>query len=70
MPRDGHVDLAVYDLSGRRIRTLVSETVPEGDRSVSWDGRNDAGQMVPSGMYFYKYMTAGETTSRKMTLLK
>lgn len=70
VPRDGHVDLAVYDLSGRRIRTLVSETVPEGDRSVSWDGRNDAGQMVPSGMYFYKYMTAGETTSRKMTLLK
>ena len=70
VPRDGHVDLAVYDLSGKRIRTLVSETVPEGERSVTWDGRNEAGQMVPSGMYFYKYMTAGETTSRKMTLLK
>ncbi len=70
VPRDGHVDLAVYDLSGRRIRTLVSETVPEGERAVTWNGRNDAGQLVPSGMYFYKYMTAGETTSRKMTLLK
>jgi serine protease AprX len=70
VPRDGHVDLAVYDLSGRRIRTLISETVAAGERTALWDGRNDAGQQAPSGMYFYKYITDGQALSKKMTLVK
>ena len=70
VPREGHVDLAVYDLSGRRVRTLVSGTESAGERTVTWDGRDEAGQAAPSGMYFYKYVTAGETVARKMTLVK
>ena len=68
--REGHVELGVFDLSGRLIRTLVSETRASGNHTVTWDGRNDSGGAVSSGMYFYKYSSGGETTSRKMTLVK
>ncbi len=67
---DGHVDLAVYDLSGRKIRTLVSETRVAGQHTVTWDGTDAAGNSVPSGMYFYKYVAGGESTAKKMTLVK
>ncbi|MCP4291027.1 MAG: S8 family serine peptidase [bacterium] len=67
---EGHVELGIYDLSGRLVRTLVSETRAAGEHSVSWDGRDASGGNVPSGMYFYKYASGGETTSRKMTLIK
>ncbi len=67
---EGHVELGVYDLSGRLIRTLVSETRGSGDHSVNWDGKNASGGSVPSGMYFYQFSSGGETTSRKMTLVK
>ena len=68
--REGHIDLAVYDLSGRRIKTLLSETRGVGEQEVSWDGTNSSGARVPSGMYFYRYVTDGQDISRKMTLLK
>ncbi len=67
---DGHVELGVYDLSGRKIRTLVSESRVAGQHTVTWDGTDDAGNRAPSGMYFYKYVSGGETTARKMTLVK
>jgi len=68
--REGHVELGIYDLSGRLIRTLVSETRGSGDYTVTWDGKNVSGGGVPSGMYFYKFSSGGESTSRKMTLVK
>lgn len=68
--REGHVELGVYDLSGRLIRTLVSESSTAGEHSVSWDGTDNAGNGVPSGMYFYKYASGGKITARKMTLVK
>lgn len=68
--REGHVDLSVYDLSGRLVRTLVSENRSAGDHEVIWDGKNEQGGAVPSGMYFYRYISGGETTARKMTLVK
>ena len=68
--QNGHVELGVYDLSGRKIRTLVSEARVAGEHAVTWDGTDAAGNSVPSGMYFYKYVSGGESTSRKMTLVK
>jgi hypothetical protein len=68
--REGHIDLGIYDLSGRLIRTLVSETRGIGNYTETWDGLNASGGAVPSGMYFYKYSSGGESTTRKMTLLK
>ncbi len=70
VPVEGQVDLAVYNLHGARVRTLVNEIMPAGEQSVLWDGRNEAGNRVPSGMYFYKYVSGGQSVAKKMTLIK
>lgn len=64
------VSLAVYDLTGRKIKTLVSETFNAGNYAVTWDGCNDAGNIVPSGVYFYKIQAGNYSTMKKMTFLQ
>lgn len=66
----GHVELAVHDVSGRLVRTLVSGVRPAGRHTVTWDGRNDAGQRVASGVYLATFRGAGEVQTRKMTVVK
>ena len=64
------VSLEVYDLLGRKVRTLVSEYLSPGYKSVTWDGKNDEGGQVASGVYLYR-MRAGELSqTKKMLLLK
>jgi hypothetical protein len=66
------VSLRIYDVAGRLVTTLVNEVqtpAPEG-LSVEWSGRNDAGQQVASGVYFYRLVTEGFTKTKKMVLLK
>ena len=62
------VDLAVYDLQGRRIRTLVAEHRPAGPHTARWDGRDDAGRAVAGGMYCV-HMRAGDATGTQKLLL-
>jgi len=67
---DTRVRLIVYDVAGRRVRTLVDENRKADVYKLVWDGHNDAGQPVATGVYFYR-MTAGKfTQTRKMLLLK
>jgi hypothetical protein len=66
----GQVNLAVYDVQGRRVRTLVNDVREAGPHVVRWDGMNDAGQSVASGMYFTRMDAEGFTATQKMTLLK
>jgi hypothetical protein len=54
---DGPVDVAVFGVSGRRVRSLVSEHQAAGQYAVEWDGRDDAGHAVASGVYFYRLRT-------------
>jgi hypothetical protein len=70
LDRAGVVLLEVYEPSGRRVKTLVRGVRDTGPHVVTWDGTDDFGQEVPSGMYFYTLRAAGQTVSRKMTLLK
>jgi len=71
LPRPATVSLTVYDLSGRVVRRLlVSESQAEGRYAVLWDGRNDRGVSVSSGVYFYRLAADGDALSRKMILLK
>ncbi len=51
VPRHVRMILAIYDLSGKKIRTLVNEKQASGSYQILWDGRNDAGQLVASGLY-------------------
>ncbi len=58
LPSAGHVTLALHDVQGRRVRTLVDVELPAGSHAVSWDGRDDAGVRVPAGSYWMKLVTA------------
>jgi hypothetical protein len=70
LPRSGEVDLAVFDLAGRRVATLVRGTVEAGRHEVMWRGRDDRGGAVASGVYFSRLVAGGELLTRKMMLLK
>jgi len=65
-----HVSLEIYDVAGRVVRTLVDGYEPAGTKTALWDGRDDAGQPVASGIYFSR-MTAPEfSETAKMILMK
>ena len=64
------VSLAVFDASGRLVRTLVSDNQGGGNRSVVWDGTNDNGVSVSAGMYLYKIEAGSFVETKKMLLVK
>jgi hypothetical protein len=66
----GHVNLTIYNMTGQIVRTLVNEVRKTGIYSILWDGTNDAGSQVPSGMYIYTLKCSGFTQARKMTFMK
>lgn len=67
---DEDVNLVIYDVGGRRVRTLVDARQRADVYKVTWDGINDDGQRVASGMYFYKFAAGKFVQTRKMVLLK
>lgn len=65
-----NVGLVVYDVAGRQVKTLVNESRAPGVYRVTWDGRDDRGHRVASGVYFYRMNAGSFTQTRKMVLLK
>jgi hypothetical protein len=79
LPAACKIRLTIYDLSGRRVRTLADESRASGYRSFEWDGTNDKGESVASGIYFYRMeaepfagmnQTVSVSETKKMLLLK
>jgi hypothetical protein len=71
VPATGTVELSVYDVSGRLVRTLVAgEKREAGTHHESWDGTDDRGDRVAAGVYFARVRNARHTASTKMVLLK
>ena len=70
VPAQAHVVIRVYDVSGSLVRTLVDEVSPPGRFEKVWDGLNDTGNSVASGIYFYRMETAGYSRTMKMVMLK
>jgi hypothetical protein len=66
----GPVRLAVYDVQGRRVASLVDRTLDAGAHRIDWDGRVGSGGYASSGVYFYRLEAGGHATSRRMVLLK
>lgn len=62
--------LTIHDVNGRLVRTLVDEVQSHGQHEATWDGRDDRGQGVSSGVYFYRLQAGKLTMTRKMVLLK
>ena len=67
---DVHVRLSVFNVLGQEVRSLVNETQAAGQRSIQWNGRNEAGQLVPSGMYYYRIDAGNFSMVRSMLLAK
>jgi hypothetical protein len=65
---EGVVTLRVYDVSGRRVRTLAQGYRPAGPHQVEWDRTDDSGARVGRGVYFYRLQTARRTIARKLVI--
>jgi len=67
---DGSTELDVYDLKGRRVRTLVSGYLTAGEHQAVWDGRNDEGRVLGSGVYLVRLRGSDYMETQRLTLLK
>jgi len=70
LPEPAKVSLLVYDVQGRRVRTLTSGSEAPGFHSVAWDGKDDVGKPVSGGVYFYRLEAGAFSQTRKLVLVR
>jgi hypothetical protein len=70
LPSDEFVELKIYSRLGREVRTLVNSPYQSGNHSIVWDGKNDRGRSVASGVYIYRIKAGKNTKSLKMNLVR
>jgi flagellar hook assembly protein FlgD len=70
LPRQTQLGITVYDVSGRNVRTLNSSTQNPGYYAVGWDGSDDGGRQVSSGVYILRFQTDDFTSTKKLVLLR
>ena len=68
--RQGHTEIAVFDLLGQRVRTLVRRPLAAGPHVVFWDGRDEAGRRAATGLYLYRLTSADRSRTRKLLLVR
>lgn len=68
--RKERVELKVYDVTGRLIRTLANREFAAGEHTLTWDGSNEDGQLVARGVYFYQLRTPTFVSQKKLAVLK
>ena len=70
LPADGHVRLRVFDVTGRRLATLAEGMCAAGAHQVTWDGCDDAGRAVASGLHFVQLEAMGRTLVRRVAVVR
>jgi flagellar hook assembly protein FlgD len=70
LERDAAVRLDLFDVQGRRVRKLCDASYGMGAHSITWDGRDDGGVMVPSGVFFARFETGAFVQVRKLVRLE
>ena len=70
LPEKSYVSITIYDLMGKRVKTLVNSKQDAGYRSIHWNATSDLGQPVSAGMYIYTIQAGEFRQTRKMVLLK
>ena len=70
LPEDALVNITIYDMMGRQVKTLINDQQTAGYRSLQWNATNDLGQPVSAGMYLYTIQAGEFRQTKKMVLLK
>jgi hypothetical protein len=70
MPKSGFANLSIYNAKGQLVKTLTNGMTKAGDNKIVWEGTDNNGSRVSSGLYFYKLSANGKTETRKMMLMK
>ena len=70
LPEQTHVNITVYDMLGRQVKTLINHTQDAGYKSVIWNATNDYGKPVSAGIYLYQIQAGDYISTKKMVLLK
>ena len=70
LPAAGRTEIYIYNLLGQKIRTLLNEQQQKGFHQIVWNGRNDNGELVANGVYFYRIITANAQETKKILMLK
>ena len=70
LARQAHARMAVYDVKGRRVKCLIDENIPAGNRTVTWDGSDASGVRVSPGVYFYRLDTGSCQKVKKLLVLE
>lgn len=70
LPQSGEATLAIYNLQGQLVRELITGVYSAGSHQIIWNGHDQHGQSVPSGIYFYKLTTTSQSAVKKLNLLK
>ena len=70
LPENSYVNVIIYDMLGREVKTLVNQTQDAGYKSVIWDATNDYGKPVSAGVYLYQIQAGEFVQTKKMVLLK
>ena len=70
LPEQTHVNITVYDMLGRKVRTILNQQQDPGYKSLIWDATNDYGKPVSAGIYLYQIQAGEYISTKKMVLLK
>ncbi|NUN09992.1 MAG: T9SS type A sorting domain-containing protein [Ignavibacteriaceae bacterium] len=70
LPKDDNIEITVFNIAGEQVRALVTGERKAGIHTVSWDGRNDYGNQLPSGIYFYRMRTSSFNEVKKLIMIK
>ena len=70
LPIDTDIELAIYDITGRKVSVLVNEYQIKGYRSFKWNGKDSNGKKLGSGLYFYQLQAKNFIKTKKMIMLK
>ena len=70
LPVNSHVNITIFDILGREVKTMVNQYQNAGYRSITWNATNDHGHSVSAGVYLYRIQAGNYTLAKKMVLLK
>jgi flagellar hook assembly protein FlgD len=70
IPQTGSIRIDIFNIKGQKIRTLINELKHPGKHSVVWNGTDQSGRQVASGIYYYRIVTDHNSSTKKMLLLK